>query len=332
MRIHLQSHPSGGNFPLTPEQWDVAAARAPDVSGGHAVSFGDTPEAFAAAIGEAEIVITQTAAAAELFPAPALFPAAAPRLRLIYVTSAGLEKLAPFTWLPDGVQLLNNRGAHAAKAGEYGIMALLMLANRMPAFATAQREGRWAQQHGAVLAGREVVVVGLGTLGGSTAEHAARFGMRVIGVRTRAEPHPACTRVVATSELDRVLPDAEFLVLAPPLTGATRNLLDRRRIALLPQGAGVVNMGRGALLDQDALLDALDAGRLSGAVLDVFVPEPIPPGHRLWTTPNLVITPHMSADDPNTYNPRSLDIFFENLRALREGRGLPNRFDVARGY
>ncbi len=326
MRIHLQSGHGATNFPLTPEVWAAAAARAPDVSGGHQVSFGDTREAFAAAMDEAEVLIVQTSAAA------ALLPIAGGRLRMIYVTSAGLEKLAPFDWLPPGVALLNNRGTHAAKAGEFGLMALLMLANHMPALATAQREGRWAPLHGSVLAGRHVVVVGLGTLGGGTAAHARDFGMRVTGVRTRAEPHPACERVVAAAALDEVLPGADMLVLAPPLTDATRGLLTRERIALLPRGAGLVNIGRGALVDQDAVLDALDSGHLGGAVLDVFVPEPVPAGHRLWTTRNLVMTPHTSADDPNTYNPRSLDIFFENLRALRDGTALPNRFDPARGY
>ncbi len=326
MRIHLQSGHGATNFPLTPEVWEAAAARAPDISGGHQVSFGDTREAFAAAMAGAEVLISQTSALVELLPIEGK------RLRMIYVTSAGLEKLAPFDWLPPGVALLNNRGAHAAKAGEFGLMALLMLANQMPALATAQREGRWAPQHGSVLAGKHVVVVGLGTLGGTTAGHARDFGMRVTGVRTRAEPHPACERVVGAAELEGVLPGADMLVLAAPLTDATRGLLTRERIAMLPKGAGLVNIGRGALVDQDAVLDALDSGHLGGAVLDVFVPEPAPPGHRLWTTRNLVMTPHTSADDPNTYNPRSLDIFFENLRALTDGKPLPNRFDPARGY
>jgi glyoxylate/hydroxypyruvate reductase len=154
----------------------------------------------------------------------------------------------------------------------------------------------------------------------------------VCGVRTRAGTHPACVEVITMAELDRALPETQFLVLACPLTAATRGLLDRRRMGLLPAGAGVVNIGRGPLLDQDALCDALDSGALGGAVLDVFDPEPIPPGHRLWTTPNLVISPHTAPDDPDTYNPQSLDIFFENLRAWRDGRELPNRFDVARGY
>ena len=326
MHIHVQNLPGTSNFPITPEQWADACARAPDVSAGHHVTFGETPDAFAQGMRLAEALVTHKAVVKAMFPAPA------PRLQLIFCTSAGLDGLEPFDWLPDGVALLNNRGTHAARAGEYGIMALLMLAGGMGGFATAQREERWAPWHGSVLAGRTVVVVGLGTLGGAVAGQAARFGMQVIGVRTRAEPHPDCTRVVAVSDLDAVLPGAESLVLATPLTDATRNLLDRRRLALLPSGAGVVNIGRGALLDQDALCDALDAGALGGAVLDVFVPEPVPPGHRLWATRNLVMTPHVSADDPQTYNPNSLDIFFRNLRALRDGTPLPNRFDVARGY
>ena len=121
-------------------------------------------------------------------------------------------------------------------------------------------------------------------------------------------------------------------MLACPLTDATRGMITRDRLKALPRGAGVVNIGRGALIDQDALCDLLDDGHLSGAVLDVFTPEPIPPGHRLWSTRNLIISPHTSADDPHTYNSRSLDLFFDNLRACREGRRMPNLFDPARGY
>ena len=326
MRIHVQSLSDDPLFAITPAQWEAAAARAPDVSAGHAVTFGETVEQFQAAMPDTEALVAQTGAVRKLFPA------AAPRLRMIFCTSAGLDSLAPFDWLPPGVQLLNNRGTHAAKAGEYGIMALLMLTNGMPGFATAQRDGRWTPRHGSVLRGKRVAVVGLGSLGGAVAAQARRFGMRVTGIRNRAEPHPDCERVVTLDELDAELPGAEFLVLAPPLTAATRGLLDRRRIALLPPGAGLVNIGRGALLDQEALCDALDAGHLSGAVLDVFTPEPVPTGHRLWTTPNLVMTPHVSADDPATYIPLSLDIFFRNLRALRDGTPLPNLFDTDRGY
>ncbi len=325
MRIHLQSKPSASNFELSREVWADAAARAPDVSEGHALSFGVDSAAFAAGVADAEVLITHTASLLDGMPP-------APKLQMVYVTSAGLEKLAPFDWLPAGATLLNNRGAHAVKAGEYGLMALLMLVNHLPALVTAQRDGIWMPRHGAVLAGRHLVVVGLGTLGGTAAAHARAFGMRVTGVRTRAEPHPACHRVVAVDDIDGVLGEADFLYLATPLTPATRHLLHRARIALLPKHCGVANVGRGPLIEQDALLQALDEGRIAGAVLDVFDQEPIPPGDRLWTTRNLIITPHTSADDPATYNARSLDIFFDNLRALRDGTSLPNRFDIDRGY
>ena len=326
MRIHLQSHAGPENFPLTPEIWAAAAARAPDVSEGHAVSFGYAPEDFAGVADDVELLVVQKAALTKLLPLKA------PSLKMIYATSAGLENLAPFDWLPPGVALLNNRGTHERKAGEYGLMALLMLACRVPALVTAQREGVWSPLHGTVLGGRHVVVVGLGALGGTTAGHARAFGMRVTGVRHTAAAHPACDQVVGMDGLDAVLGEAEFLFLAPPLTPATQGLLSRERIARLPKGAGVVNIGRGGLVDQDALMDALDRGHLGGAVLDVFTPEPVPAGHRLWRTPNLMMTPHVSADDPQTYNPRSLDIFFENLRAFQAGRAMPNQFDLTKGY
>ena len=324
MRIHLHNPTDDPLFDFSRPMWDAAASRAGEV--GHVVSVGTTEDDFAVAIAEAEALICDAGVV------KAQFPCAAPHLKLLFVTNAGLDRLAPYNWLPTGTVLLNNRGTHAAKSGEFAIMAVLMLANRVPEMVTHQRAGRWQKLWGAVLGGRRITIVGLGTLGGATAVHAARFGMQVTGVRANPAPHPDCVRVVGTEALDDILPDTEFLVLACPLTNATRGLLDRRRLGLLPRGSGIVNIGRGELTDQDALCDLLDSGHLSGAVLDVFVPEPIPAGHRLWTTPNLIISPHTAADDPATYNPRSLDIFLDNLRAWRDGRPLPNHFDIARGY
>ncbi len=326
MRIHVQNPAHDPLGPVTPELWARVAVRAGEDASAHVVSFAADRAGYEAAIAEAEALVTDKDVLA------ALLPLRAPRLRLVFVANAGLDNLAPFDWLPPGVALLNNRGTHAAKAGEFGIMAVLMLANRVPEMVTLQRAGRWRKLWGAVLAGRRMTVVGLGALGGAVAAHGARFGLRVTGVRARPAPHPDCAEVIGPEHLDAALQATEFLVLACPLTPATRNLLDRRRLSLLPGGAGVVNIGRGPLLDQDAVCDLLDTGRLSGAVLDVFDPEPIPAGHRLWTTPNLVISPHTAADDPNTYYELSLECFFKNLRALRERRALPTLVDVVRGY
>ena len=222
MRIHLQSRAgSPSDFPLDAAVWEAAAARAPDVSAGHEVSFGNDAAAFEAAAPEVEVLIAQTSALASRLPF------SAPKLKMIYCTSAGLDPLAPFDWLPPEVALLNNRGTHAAKAGEYGIMALLMLASRLPRLLQAQRDRVWEPLHGSVLAGRHVVIVGLGALGGSVAGHARQFGMRVTGVRATPAPHEHCDRVVGLQDLDSVLPDTEFLFLAAPLTPDTRGLLSR---------------------------------------------------------------------------------------------------------
>ena len=326
MRIHLQNPADDPLFDFSYAMWEAAAARAPDVGTGHVVSIGRNDIEFAQAMVEAEALICDVSVI------KAQFPHAAPRLKLLFVTNAGLDRLAPFDWLPPDAVLLNNRGTHAVKAGEFGIMAVLMLANRVPEMVTHQRAGLWHKLWGAVVAGQPITIVGLGALGGSIARHARALGMGVTGVRASSTPHPDCARVVATEALDGVLSGTKFLVLACPLTNATRGLIDRRRLALLPEGASVVNIGRGELLDQDALCDGLDAGRLSGTVQDVFVPGPIAPGHRLCTTRNLIISPHTAADDPATYNPISLDLFLDNLRAWRDGRPLPNRFDIARGY
>ena len=326
MRIHLQNPGNDPLFDFSRAMWDAEAARAPDIGEGHDVSIGVTPADFLACMRHAEALVCDASVIRTLFPCPA------PNLKLIFLTNAGLDTLAPFTWLPPGVVLMNNRGTHAAKSGEFALMSILMLANRVPAMVANQRQSVWRKLWGSVLGGHNLTVVGLGALGGATAEHAARFGMHVTGVRAHPAPHPACVRVVGTDALDEVLAETEFLVLACPLTAATRGLMTRHRLESLPSAASVVNIGRGELLDQDALCDLLDQEHLSGAVLDVFTPEPIPPGHRLWSTRNLIISPHTSADDPATYNKHSLAIFLDNLRALRAGRDLPNRFDIARGY
>jgi glyoxylate/hydroxypyruvate reductase len=326
MRIHIQNPIDDPLFVFSHKMWDEAAIRAGDVGRGHEVTLGDTDEDFAAGMEDAEALVT------EIGVIKRLFPCRAPRLQLIFLTNAGLDGIAPFDWLPPNVALLNNSGTHTLKAGEFGIMSVLMLANRVPQLVTNQRAGRWTRLWGTTVEARRLTVVGLGPVGAPIARWGRRFGMHVTGVRTTDTPHDDCDEVITTDALDRVLAATEYLVLACPLTEATRNLMNRNRLARLPRGAGLVNIGRGGLLDQDALCDLLESGHISGAVLDVFTPEPVPEGHRLWNTPNLIMSPHTSIDEPSTYNPRSLDIFFENLRALRDGQPMPNLFDIKRGY
>jgi phosphoglycerate dehydrogenase-like enzyme len=330
MRVHIQNPPAGHAFAISAAQWAAAVARHADMAALQA-TVSDRDAALAPSLAEAEILVVRPKEIHHRLPDGAL-ARAAPKLRLIFCPSAGLDRLAPFDWLPPGVDLLNNSGTHAAKAGEFALMGLLMLANAMPAFAHAQAEGRWVKRYGALLAGRTVCVLGLGTIGGAVARHARAFGMRVIGLRATAAPHPDCDAVLVTDRIDEALPESEFLVIACPLTPATRGLLDRRRLALLPRGGKVLNIARGAVWDQDAACDLLDAGHLDGCITDVPLPEPLPPGHRLWRTPGMLVTPHMSAEDFATQTDLTLDILFDNIRALRQGRPLPNRIDPARGY
>jgi phosphoglycerate dehydrogenase-like enzyme len=326
MRIHLQNPADDPLFRFSRTMWNEAAGRAGPVGQDHDVTIGDTDADFAAAMQDAEALVCDAGVI------KARFPCEAPALKLLFATNAGLDRLAPFDWLPRGVALLNNRGTHDAKSGEFAIMSILMLANRVPEMVTNQRAGRWQKLWGSILGGRRITIIGLGTLGGAAARHAAAFGMDVTGIRANPAPHPHCARVVSPAELDAVLPTTEFLLIACPLTDATRGLFGRPRLEALPAGAGIVNIGRGEIIDQDALCDLLDSGHLSGAVLDVFTQEPVPEAHRLWTTPRLILSPHTAADDPATYNPRSLDIFLDNLRAWQKGQPLPNRFDISRGY
>jgi glyoxylate/hydroxypyruvate reductase A len=327
LRIHVQNHNRDGNPKVTSSDWKSWAEKAGPVSKDIAMSFGCTPEDFAANISSAEGLICNARVLLEHLPAEA------PCLKFIFLTHAGVDALAGAEdRIPPDVVVLNNSGVHGRKAAEYALMAVLMIANELPYFVERQQKKTWAKRVCTSVQGRRATIVGLGSIGSAVAEKFHALGIRNIGVRTRAGDHPYCENVIATETIDSILFDTDYLVMSCPLTPRTAGMLDRRRIALMPKHAAVVNVGRGELIEQDALLDALDDGRLAGAVLDVFVPEPVPPEHRLWSTRNLLMTPHVSAADPATYISHSLDILFDNLRCLREGRPLPNQVDFVRGY
>ncbi len=324
MRFFAMNDAGDELFPVTQAQWDAAVARAGEH--GHEFRCGTTDAEFAEGVAWADVLMAQTSALAHRFPCTA------PNLRFIFLLSAGVDKLQPFSALPPGVEVLNNSGVHSRKAGEYSAMALLMLNAHVPEMLTQQRDQVWQALFSSSIRGRRVTILGTGDMGAPASRAARHFGAITTGVRTTATPHPDFDHIVASTSLDSVLPTTDYLLLAAPLTDATRNIITRERLALLPKGAGVINIGRGPLIDQEALCDLLDSGHLGGAVLDVFNPEPIPPGHRTWTTRNLVITPHVSVDDPLTYNPDSLDILFANLLAHRAGNHMPHKVDLTRGY
>jgi glyoxylate/hydroxypyruvate reductase len=188
MRIHVQNHEGDPINDVTPEQWHEAASRAGPTGQGHAISFGQSAEAFAAAMREAEALVTTSRVI------KALFPVAAPKLRLIFLTHAGIDPLlGEASRLPRGVALVNNSGAHSDKAGEYVVMAVLMLANHLPRFIAQQQGEVWDKEFASGLAGRRVTVVGLGSLGGGAAKRLRWFDMQITGVRMRPDLIPPAT-------------------------------------------------------------------------------------------------------------------------------------------
>jgi len=323
MRIHFHDTLDHEKLPMLPADWESARAAAGMAGEGHEVSFHVDWDAVK---GEVEVVIAPPYRIKEID----LF--AAPKLKLVQSTWAGMDGLYPFDMIPPGVVLMNNRGVHGKRAGEFCAMAILMLTNKMPLFYTQQRAHKWAREIGCLASAKRLTVVGLGAIGGAAARWGKTFGMHVTGVRHGEDKHPDCDVTVPFERIDEVMKETDILVLACPLTPKTRHLLSKGRILAMPAGAGVVNVGRGGLVEQEALCDALESGHIGGAVLDVFAVEPIPAGDRMWTTRNVVITPHMSADDPQRYNADTLAIFFENLTAFLDGKTPPTAVDRAKGY
>lgn len=254
----------------------------------------------------------------------------APRLRWIQSCSAGVEKVAP--WIPEGITLTNASGVHGPRGGEYGMTAVLMLNSRVPAFVTNQQAARWEQIHTTPLKGKTLVLLGVGAIGSEVARLAKRFGMRVLGVSRSGKPHKSVDRMYRTKQMAQVLPKADFVLSTLPLTPETNGLVSRSVLDMLPRHAGVVNLGRGRVMDYDALRDKLQKGELSGAVLDVFDPEPLPADSPLWSTPNLIMSPHCAVDDESVYVERCLDIFFDNLKRFLAGRPLENVVNTKLGY
>lgn len=336
IRVHVKNNRwAPGTFPntpegeevftITPERFNAALARFPALAGRIVPVIDWDTDHFASSMRVADVLLTWS------FPTEDL-AAVAPKLKWIHIIGAGVEHLCPMDWLPAGVTLTNNKGVHAAKAGEFGLMSLLMLHSHMPAVIANQRERRFVSLYSTPVAGKTLVLIGTGSLGGAIAKCVATLGVNVIGVNRHGRPVEGCSTVITPDRLDSVLPQADFVIAATPDTPETRNLLDRRRLGLLKPSAGVVNIGRQSVMDYDALCDMLDAGALSAAILDVFEVEPLPSPSRIWTTRNLVVTPHISADDGDAYVPLTLDLFFRNFERFVAGEPLLNVVNPKLGY
>ncbi len=259
----------------------------------------------------------------------------APRLRWMQTSSAGVEGYVKPGVLPKGVVLTNATGAYGLAISEHMLGMLLCLFKKLELYRDAQRREEWGSQ-GTVrsLVGATVLVLGMGDIGGDFARLCKAMGAYVIGLRRTDTAKPDyADEIFLTQDLDRLLPRADVVAVTLPGTPATRNLLNRQRLESIKPGAVVLNVGRGYVIDTEALCDQLEKGRLGGAGLDVTEPEPLPPGHRLWQIPTALVTPHVSGGYHLWETHRRIgEIFAENLGRFHRGEPLKNQVDFAAGY
>ena len=251
-------------------------------------------------------------------------------------TNAGVDQYCRDPSLfPNPECLLTNSNVYGLTIAEHTVMVTLMLLRRLPEYGQRIRDHFW-KGHLPIrsIHGLHIVMLGTGQIGRCIAARMRALGAaEIVGVSRSGRPLPDFDRVLPTARLDEALPGAELLVMAVPGTAETAHILSRERIALLRPDALVVNVGRGTAVDQPALMDALNAGRIAGAALDVADPEPLPPDHPLWETKNLILTPHISGDLTLPYTcDRNVDSFCEDLVNYMAGRPLAHLVDRTRGY
>lgn len=259
-------------------------------------------------------------------------PELAPRVRWIQATSAGIgqsiRRMGYDRRMP-GTIFTTASGVHARPLAEFVVMAILMHLKGARRMLLDQQRQHWERYAGADLEGRTMAIVGLGRIGAQVAQTCRLLGMRVIG--TSRHPGQCVDQFYELSQLHEMLPMSEVLVLAVPHTPATENMIGAAELALLPRGAYLINIARGAVIDEVALIAALRSGRLSGAALDVFDQEPLPPTSPLWDMPNVLVSPH-SASTSGRENERITDLFCDNLQRFLNGEPLCNVLDVERMY
>jgi phosphoglycerate dehydrogenase-like enzyme len=246
-----------------------------------------------------------------------------PRLRWLHLTGTGVDHLARAE-PPSGLLVTNSPDVPARAVAEFVWMGLLALAKDAPCLVARQRERTWRLPDSRLVAGSRLVLVGLGHIGSEIARRAPGFDVRVTAVTRRGLPSPLVEDVRPAEELEAAAAEADHLVLAVPATPDTSNLVDERVLAALPTHATVINVSRASVLDAEALVAALESGRLRGALLDVHDEEPLPPASPLWDVEGLWITPHGAYRFPGE-EAEIARLFVENLTALREGRVLRNR-------
>ena len=259
------------------------------------------------------------------------------KLKWLCVPWAGVDSLmTPGYFANEECLLSNAAGAYGVSIAEHMIAVSLVMMRRLNEFFEETRNGQWLKPRPQTsLKDCRITVLGTGDIGTTFANRARAFEPAEITGVCRSGKNSATVydKVLSVSELDSILPQTDLLAMSLPATSETRGILSRERIALLPQGAYIVNVGRGSAIDEDALADALDSGHLGGAALDVFQTEPLPPNNRLWKTKNLIITPHVAGNMTlaHTRN-KNVSMFLEDLKNFTEGAQLKYLVNRKLGY
>lgn len=256
----------------------------------------------------------------------------APKLKWIHCDHAGLTKSARPAVFERGLIVTGSAGRSGPALAEHVMMFALMLCSRYPDLYEAQKRQEWFRTPSMfdlrALYGRTIGILGMGHTGVELAKRAKAFNMTVLGYRRRDLPKPEGVDEMYSTDkgegIETILKRADILALVLNLSDATHHLIDEAAIAQMKHGSIIINLSRGGVIDQDALMAALNSGHLAGAGLDVTDPEPLPSGHPLWTTPNVLITPHFTAAVPDKVD-RSLDVISDNFKRYRAGEPMLNR-------
>ncbi|MEL6451974.1 MAG: D-2-hydroxyacid dehydrogenase [Pseudomonadota bacterium] len=274
-----------------------------------------------------QIVYSVRFAGSDSFPAAALTGPGGPR----WIANGGVGIDHFGQWDPARTTLTNAAGVAAGMMAEYVLGGFLHFTLDVPGLQADKAARVWRARTVRPLDGQTLLIVGLGQTGQALAARAQAFGMTVLGTRARPAPMPNVDAVHAAAALDDLLPQADFVAVCTPLTTATRGLIGTGQIAAMKDGAILADVSRGGVVDQTALHAALAAGRLGGAVLDVFEVEPLPADSPLWALDNVILSPHCSSVYDG-WADASFDLFLDNLNRWQAGQPLRNVVDPARGY
>jgi phosphoglycerate dehydrogenase-like enzyme len=255
-----------------------------------------------------------------------------PRLMWVHSATAGVERVLTPTALERGLAITNARGVFSEPIAEYVLMMILAVSRRLPQLLELQRERTWQPLAAREMANLTVGVVGLGSIGRRVAEICLSLGSQVVATRrSLGSADLAGITVLPPERLPELMEQSDFIVLALPLTPDTENLFDAGMLAHAKPGAWLINIARGALVDERALVRALREGPLGGAVLDALRQEPLAPDSELYAMPNVIVTPHTSWSSGRVLD-RSIELFCDNLERFRRGKPLLNLVDPAAGY